>query len=318
MKLVYWVLLLSAVIIFGSNFTTVRFGLRYSQPIAFSMLRALLGGLITVPFAWYTIRGIKSKNATRTASPLLLPRDVKTFAVIALFGFMTSTCFFGFWYVGETLVSASVSSVLVNTSPFFTLVLAFVFLNGKIFRTQAPGLILGFFGTFLVATNGALNGFAGDWRGFIFLLLSAFSSAAGLIIYKKYLTKFEGFTINAIQLFFAAIGLFLWALITEPNAFSQIDYANQTFIAALLYSTIFGSVVANLIWMAIVRQRGPEWFSMWLFLNPVFGVLISSLVLQESLLPFQFVGMGLVAFSIFMINREFAKRAQIALHAQAR
>lgn len=314
MKLIYWVLLFSAVLIFGSNFTAVRFGLRYSQPIAFSMLRALLGSLITIPFAWYAIRGIKTSNA-KSAPPLLLPRGAKTFALIALFGLMTSTCFFGFWYVGETLVSASVSSVLVNTSPFFTLVLAFLFLNGRIFRTQAPGLILGFFGTFLVATDGALNGFAGDWRGFIFLLLSAFSSAAGLVIYKKYLTKFEGFTINAVQLFFAAIGLFVWVLLTEPNSLSQIDYANQTFLAALLYSTIFGSVVANLIWMAIVRQRGPEWFSMWLFFNPVFGVLISSLVLQESLLPVQFLGMGLVAFSIFMINREFAKRAQITLHA---
>lgn len=315
MKLIYWAMLFAAVIIFGSNFTAVRFGLRYSQPIAFSMLRALLGSALTLPFAWYAIRGIRNSNASSAGSLLLLPRDAKTFALIALFGLANSTCFFGFWYVGETLVSASVSSVIVNTSPFFTLVLAFFFLNGKIFRTQAPGLILGFFGTFLVATDGALSGFVGDWHGFVFLLLSAFSSASSLIVYKKYLTKFEGFTINAIQLFFAAIGLFMWVLLTEPNSLAQIDYANQTFIAALLYSTVFGSVVANLIWMAIVRQRGPEWFSMWLFFNPVFGVLISSLVLQESLLPIQFAGMALVAFSIFIINREFAKRAQIALHA---
>ncbi|MHB8566370.1 MAG: DMT family transporter [Nitrososphaerales archaeon] len=314
MKIIYWIMLIGVVVIFGSNFTAVRFGLRYSGPIAFSMLRAAIGSLIMVPFSLYAMH-VMRKNRNNGAQQLLLPKSPKTFAIIALFGIASSTFFFGFWYAGESLVSASVSSVMVNTSPFFTIILAYLFLKGKIVRKQGIGLALGFLGTFLVATNGSLASFYGDWRGFALLLLSAFSFASGLIIYKRWLTRFEGFTLNAIQLFFAAIGLLVWVLVSDPQALSQIDYTNPTFLEALLYTAVFGSVVANLVWMALVRQRGPEWFSMWLFLNPVFGVIISSAVLGESLYPIQILGMILVAFSIYEINRILAKRA--AIHSPA-
>ena len=308
MKLVYWVLLLSVVVIFGSNFTAVRFGLRYAPPIAFSTLRAALGSLLMVPFSLYALVSNRRKSDVEKRS---FPKDAKTLLIIAVFGITSSTFFFGFWYVGESFVSASVSSVMVNTSPFFTILLAFFFLRGRIYRQQAIGLVLGFAGTFLVATNGSLTNFYGDWRGIFLELLSAFSFAAGLIIYRKYLTRYEGSTINTLQLFFAAVGLLVWVLVTDPSAFSQIRYTNPTFLGALIYTAIFGSVIANLIWMTLVRHRGPEWFSMWLFLNPVFGVIISSGVLGESLLPVQILGMILVAFSIYEINRIFAKQAAV-------
>ncbi len=314
MKLIYWILLISVVVIFGSNFTAVRFGLRYSAPIAFSMLRAALGCLIMIPFSLYAICSSQRKKASsetskRSSSSSSFPKDARTLGIIALFGITSSTFFFGFWYVGESFVSASVSSVMVNTSPFFTILLAYLFLKGRIFRQQALGLVLGFFGTFLVATDGSLSNFYGNWQGLVFLLLSALSYASGLVIYRKYLTRYEGSTINTIQLFFAAIGLLVWVLVSDPQSLSQISYTNPTFLDALVYTAVFGSVIANLIWMALVRHRGPEWFSMWLFLNPVFGVIISAVVIGESLLPIQVLGMILVAFAIYEINRIFAKHA---------
>ena len=197
-------------------------------------------------------------------------------------------------------------SVLVNTSPLFTVIFAYFFLRDKVTRMQVAGLVLGFLGAFLVASNGSFASLYGDWRGFILLFLSAASYAGSLIIYKRFLTGFEPITLNMLQLFFATIGLFVWILISNPNSLGLVDF-NTTFLMTLLYTTIFGTVIANLIFMALVRQRGPTWFSMWLFLSPVSGVAISSLVIGETLLPVQIVGMLLVISSIYEINRATAK-----------
>src|ERR1039458_8111351 len=114
MKLVYWLLLVILIVIFGSNYTSAKFALKYSTPIVFSMLRTALGCAFTIPFAMYTIRNLKLKDThTKKRNPLR-PYG-KSFCYIVLFGITSSTFFFGFWYAGEAFTSASITSVIVNT-----------------------------------------------------------------------------------------------------------------------------------------------------------------------------------------------------------
>ena len=306
MKLVYWLLLVILIIIFGSNYTSAKFALKYSSPLVFALLRAALGSAFSFPFSMYMIRKMGKSGNNQLIRKNSLPLDRKTLLFVILFGITSSTFFFGFWYAGEVYTSASISSVLVNASPLFTVILAYLFLKSGVTRIQIVGLALGFAGVFLVASNGALSSFYGGGQGFILLLLSAASYAGSLIIYRRFLQSLEMITLNMLQLFFAALGLLLWILISNPRSLESVDFTS-TFVAALLYTAIFGSVVANLIIMAIVRQKGPTWFSMWLFLSPVSGVVISSLVIGETLLPVQIIGMLLVVFSTFQINRSFAK-----------
>ncbi|MGI0090580.1 MAG: DMT family transporter [Nitrososphaerales archaeon] len=305
MKRIYWIMLFSVVIVFGSNYTIVRIGILYSSPLAFSVLRVAGACLVATPFSAYAAWKIHKKNRAKLekeeSSPLL-PVGKKMFGIIALYGTTSSTFFFGFWFTGEALTSASVSAVIVNTIPLFTVLLTRFFLQERMNRKQMLGLVLGFTGAFTVASNGSIYNLYGDWRGFAFLFLSAASSATSLIIYKRSLAHYEQNTVNALQLFFAAIGLFVWAVASNPHSFETIIWTNQTFQEAVLYSALTATPV-NLIWMALIRQMGPAWFSTWLFLNPVSAVIISSLVLGERLLELQLVGMALVVFSIYQINR---------------
>lgn len=300
MKRLYWILLFFLIVIFGSNYTVAKFALDYSTPLVFSMMRAGLGCAVTVPLSAYTVRSLRSKK-TQQERKNLLRIDVKTICYIALYGTTSSTFFFGFWYTGETLTSASISSVIVNMSPLFTVLFAY-FLRERVGRLQIAGLILGFLGAFLVVSNGSFNDLFVDWRGFVLLLLSAASFASSLIMYKRLLAGFEPISLNMLQLGFATIGLFAWVLISNAHSLLLVRFS-ETFVISLVYTTVFGSVISNLIVMALVRQKGPTWFSMWLFLSPVSGVAISSLVLGETFLPVQILGMFLVIASIYQISR---------------
>lgn len=303
MKLVYWILLLVVVAVFGSNYTAVRLGIDYSAPIAFSVLRVGGACLVSVPFSIYAIRKIQTTKQDKDARVRQLPTlDKKTLAILALFGATSSTFFFGFWFAGENLTSASVSAVIVNTTPIFTVLFTRFLIKERIAQKQVIGLAVGLLGAFIVASNGSVYNLYGDWRGFAFLFLSAASLAGSLIVYQKWLTNYEQNTVNTFQLMFGAIGLLIWAVVTDPNFLETIVWSNHTFQVAFLYATLTVAPL-NLAWMALVRQRGPAWFASWLFLNPVFGVIISSIVLGEGLFELQIVGMVLVIFSIYEINR---------------
>ena len=306
MKRIYWILLASVLLIFGSGYTAAKFALEYSTPLAFALLRTGLGCAFTFPFSMYTLYRLRMPGVAKDKKRNSLPRDGRTLLYVVLFGLTSSTLFFGFWYAGESLVSASVSSVLVNTNTLFTVVFAYLFLRDKVSRMQVFGLILGFSGALLVASNGSLSSLRGDMLGFILLFLSAASFAGSLIVYKRFLSALEPITLNMLQLFFASAGLLIWILVSSPQSLSTVNFT-PTFWVTILYTTIFGTVIANLIFMALVRQRGPTWFSMWLFLNPVTGVVISSLVLDQGLTFVQVIGMLIVVFSMYEISRAMQK-----------
>ena len=187
LKLVYWLLLVILIVIFGSNYTSAKFALKYSSPLVFALLRAALGSAFSFPFSVYMIRKMGKSSNNQSIRKNSLPRDRKTLLFVILFGITSSTFFFGFWYAGEVYTSASISSVLVNASPLFTVILAYLFLKNSVTRNQIVGLALGFAGVSLVASNGTLSSFYGGGLGFILLLLSAASYAGSLIIYRRFL-----------------------------------------------------------------------------------------------------------------------------------
>jgi len=295
-------MLTAMILIFGSNYTVLKIALKYSDPFVFAFLRTAIGSVLTIPLSIYALTNMRKRDEAKGEVKVAVPKDRKTFLYIFLFGITSSTFFFGFWYSGEIFVSASVTSVLINTNPLFVVIAAYFLLKEKVSRLQILGLAFGFAGALLVASNGSLSQLSGNMRGYTLLFLSAASYGGSIVVYKKYLTAFEPITVNMMQLFFAALGLLAWIAVSNPEAFVSAHY-NSTYLIALLYTTIFGTVIANLIFMALVRERGPTWFSMWLFLNPVAAVAISSIVLGQTLTIVQIVGMLLVVFSIYEINK---------------
>ena len=73
-------------------------------------------------------------------------------------------------------------------------------------------------------------------------------------------------------------------------------------IASILYVAIFPSVLAYLFWNHATVRLGPERTGQFSHLIPVFGVLIATLVLGESLQTYHFAGILLVGAGLLLAN----------------
>ena len=65
------------------------------------------------------------------------------------------------------------------------------------------------------------------------------------------------------------------------------------------------SAVAFSLWNQIIRHNPIGKVSIYLFLIPIFGVILSILLLQEALNKSTLIGLALVSIAIFIVNYDF-------------
>ena len=74
-------------------------------------------------------------------------------------------------------------------------------------------------------------------------------------------------------------------------------------IAAVLYQAIVVGVFCFLSWFSILKRFSPSRLTVLFFTAPVWGLMLSYLLLGEGISIGLAVGAGMVALGIFLVNR---------------
>jgi drug/metabolite transporter (DMT)-like permease len=224
------------------------------------------------------------------------------FAKFALVGFFQTAVLFGINFTALKHVPAGVSSIILNTNPFFVAIFAHLLIKGdKLNRQKSLGLLLGFGGVLVLVLGGKGFGEVEPYWPAI-LLLAAADWAFSSILIK--LLKFQDMvSLTAWQSLFGAIVLLGagFGLETEPVHWTG------SFIFWTLYVALIGSSFAWWAWSKLLGRYSASRISVFLFLIPIFGVLSSVVLLGESLSYNMLLGGALVAFGIVVVNIRWGK-----------
>ena len=273
----------------------VKFGLEYSAPLAFSFYRVLIAAVVSVPLA---VRSIHLKKPSKSL------RSAKVLFATALFSLTSTVIFLGFWYIAETLIDPGITAVIIYTYPLFTVLFSKLFLSDRLSLLKIIGIITGFIGAFILLTNGNISNTAINPFGFALLFIASVSFATSFIVYRKWLMGLERISLNTLQMLFSTLLLFLWTLLSNPASLYSIQFANQTFIISLIFTGIFGTAIAYIIWMALLERRGAVWLSSLSFLVPVIALFSSAALLGEQIDLMQLAGFAIIVFGIAAVNRK--------------
>jgi drug/metabolite transporter (DMT)-like permease len=135
----------------------------------------------------------------------------------------------------------------------------------------------------------------------------------GSVYFKWSKLQIGGLALNAWQVMIGAITLLPIAIFANH---AQPLNITPSFVAALAWSVIAVSIVANLLWFWLLKRDALR-ASMWLFLNPVSGYALAALILGEAIRPTDVIGLvlvmaGLVISGVIDVRRVFGKRAGLA------
>ncbi len=260
-------------------------------PFLAAFLRFFIASLTTLPFCLKKSEGRK----------MLVFRDAAVMAVLGLYGvgFFSLLLSFGLSYTNATS-----SSILINSQPVFTVFLAAVLLKDKIKTRPLLGLILGCFGIIMVVTRGDFTSlsFADDYLiGNLMCLAGAFFISLHYVYLKKYINIY-GSTIPSLITSVSGAIVLLFAAIAGGADFRSLADVSPVSWLQMLYIGVIATGLSNIIFNKALHVIGITKAIGFKFLVPVFGVVLSIILLGERANLWVYLGIAVVLAAIMFIQ----------------
>lgn len=277
MRSAFWALVLLSVV-WGYNWVVMKVALKDCGPLAFGALRTFLGALSL--FAVLLVRGGG-----------VLPRPVSR---VFLLGLLQTSGFIGFMMWALVTGGAGKTAVLVYTMPFWTLVMARIFLHERFRGAQWLAVVLAVSGLLLVFDPWH---FHGNLISETLAVLSGVAWAASIVVAKRLQAagSVDLMSLTAWQMLFGSLPLVaIAALVPEP----AINWSGY-FVGALAYNVLLCNALAFFLWMFIVRKLPAGLAGMGSLVTPLFGVFCAWLQLGE--VPGRIEGAGMLLIGLALL-----------------
>ena len=273
-----------------------------ASELLFAGLRFILAGLIAIAAA-----GVGERR-------LPVPKRSSWGLVLKLCLAQTVVQYF-FFYIGVSNASGVKGSIINAANTFFSVLVAcLVFRQERLTGRKVLGCLIGFAGVVIINLTGEGLGGGMTLTGEGFILISTISYAVSSALIHEYSQKDDPVTLSGYQ--FVLGGAILTAV--GLAAGGSLPNVTPAGIAMLGYLAVVSGVAYSL-WSILLKHNPTSKVVIFGFMNPVFGVIISSILLNEAnVLPWQqcAVALALITVGIYTVNRP-GRRAEAAGHGAA-
>lgn len=225
----------------------------------------------------------------------------KEIVQVTLLGIFQTTLQYIFFYIGLAYTTGIRSSIINGTGAFFSILLAhFIYKNDRLNVNKIVGCIVGFIGVIIVNLNGQ-DFFASSFsiQGEGFVMLAAFILSASSIYGKKITQNQDASIITGYQLFIGGLILLLLGYISG-GCLSGFTLKSTSL---LIYMALLSSV-AFAVWTQLLKYNKVGIISIFNFLVPVFGSLLSAIFLGENIFDIKIlISLIFVCLGIYMVYK---------------
>jgi drug/metabolite transporter (DMT)-like permease len=231
-----------------------------------------------------------------------LPR-LKDLPLLAVLGFFAVSLHHIALNYGQQGVSAGAASVLAQSTPLFSTLLAHFVFKDRVNGWQWICVLCGLLGAAVVVTGD--RGFGElDAHGLL-ILLAALSWSLYFALQKHHSHRYDGLTMVCYTIWSGTVLL----LVYVPGLWSEAQNASTSVNLAVLILGIFPSALAYLAWAYVLAHSNVSRASISLYLIPPTAMLMASLVLSERPSTMVIVGTVTVLTSVLALNLEPSKVA---------
>jgi drug/metabolite transporter (DMT)-like permease len=269
--------------LFGNNFVALDIALRDSGPIT---LQAIA---VTVAAVTVWLLTFREKLPIREMS-----RDTRW--AIAAISMALSVASPVLMVYGVQRVNPAVAAMLVTTAPISTLLLERIVFKHRLTPIRVFGVGLGFIGVgFVVVPLGGEG--ASEIIGIAVLIGASFAWAVGLILTRRLRGVVGGGRFVIWQMVAALPVLYTMAIVIEGL---RIDWS-WSYVAAVGYSGAFAKGIASFLQFRTVRVGSPLQSSLAAFMVPAVATVSTYVILGETVMAIQLVGMALIAAAVGIV-----------------
>ncbi len=303
MKAKEWGAFLLVSTIWGASYLFIKVAGQDLPP--FTLVSTRLGVAITAIWLVLLLRGARP------------PRDARTLGLLALVGLTNTTIPFVLITWGEQSIDSGVASVLISTTPLFSLVIAHLALRDeRITWLKVWGLLAGFVGILLIFSRSIgtflLFGQSGSsWpvmRGQLAVVTAALCYAGSAVFVRRWLRHVEPVFVAVIPLSAA----FVWALVGALFVEAPLSlHMGPAALFSILALGLMGTALAHPLYFYVMRAWGATRTTLVTYLSPVVSVVLGALVLDEPVDARLLAGFALIVGGVVLANRRPAPSVPI-------
>lgn len=295
--IVVWLGALLCCALWGSAFPCIKIGYQLFQieseqtatQILFAGCRFALAGILALVIGSL----VKGK--------ILVPKKQSYGKIVTLCMFQTVAQYV-FFYIGLANTSGVKASIIEAVNVFVAIFIASLcFHQEKLTTRKVMGSIIGFLGVIFVNLTGSeINthfSFVGE--GFIFLSTVAYAFSS--VLMKSYSTEEDPVCLSGYQFLVGGLLMILFGVAMG----GRMTVMTAGGAAMLIYLALV-SAIAYSVWGILLKYNPISKVAVFGFMNPVFGVLLSAMLLKE----YQMIGLMsiisliLVCLGIYIVNKE--------------
>ena len=286
-----YVAILIAVIFWSMSFVLTKVGLSEVTPIYLASLRFSIATIMFVGYALIKFEMRQIKEFTKD-----------NFTTLLVLGIVGVTIPNILQNMGMLFITASMASILQNSSPAFTLILAAIFLRESLGCRKVSGLVLSLISVTIISINSNLPTFSSSmvFYGNLMLVSTAICYSIYTVIGKKIVANNSPLLILAVSTLMGTILLDIISALVEPIRFTYPMNIWGILFALAILCTVLGTI----LYFEVLRRLEASKTNFFTFLIPVFAVIQASVLLGETIHPYQIVCGALIIFGIWLAQTE--------------
>lgn len=286
--------------LWGSAFPFIKVGYKLMNiskvpsEILYAGMRFTLAGILVLIFG-----SLMQKK-------FLLPKKAEIPKVCALSLFQTVLQYL-FFYIGLGNTTGVKASVIEASGTFVAIaVSALIFHQEHVTAQKWLGCLIGFIGVVIINAGSGFD-FSFKFTGEGFVFISTVSYAFSSVLIKEFSKTSDPVTLSGWQFLIGGIVMIIIGLCAGGNI--AVSAWSVKAVILLLYLA-FISAAAYSIWGILLKYNPVSEIAVLGFTNPVFGVILSGLVIGEAAEAFSLkslISLVLVAIGIITVNKKIKK-----------
>lgn len=286
--LIAHILLLIVNLIYGANFAIAKAIMpRYIEPFGFILYRVSVSLILyaLIYFIW-----IREK---------INRQDYLRIALCGFFGIALNQMLF---FKGISLTSSVHGALLMILTPMFTFLFSHIISKESILSIKILGLVLGTVGASMLILQSVHATTEASLLGDICVVFNAISYAIYLIIVKPLMKKYNPITV----IYLCFLTGWAWVAIFGYSEASAVDFSTipSAYYWNFGYVILGATFIVYLFNIVAMKSVSPTTVSSYIYVQPLFAILISQCITGESLSISTIIGGICIIFGLLLVNRK--------------
>lgn len=285
--------IIAAAVLWGGSIVAQKLALSGFSAVEASVLRDI-GGLAILLSTWWWQEGTLAK---------LTKADVRMLGLLGL-GVLGNHLLI---LMGLKYVSGAVGGVIIGSSPVVTALLSAMLIQDVPLRAVWLGGLLSFAGVGLVSVAGFQASGDQPLLGSLLVFSGVVSWALYSIGSRQIMERHSALTVNWATLLVATVIQIPLLWMDRKMLDAGLGSVAPADWMALGYLVLFATAIAQQAWLYGVKGVGPSRASVFGNLTPVAAVVLSAMLLNESVGTSEILGIALILTGVWVVDRQTSR-----------